>query len=129
MKKVFTIFLAFVVSLSAMGIHVTLHKCGGKTSYMVFGVEYKKQCKCKHSNEKRKSCCDKKHLLIKTIDNVYTSFTKINSVQNVSLQTFLIPSTLQIPSAFYSSYSSSSSSHSPPHSGISLLALQCAFRI
>ncbi len=114
MKKVFALFLAFVFSLSAMGILVTVHKCMGNTSYIVFGVELNKKCKCKHKTQKSKSsCCSKKSFSVKTLDNGLSAGTKMVSIQKISLDNFLIPQLSFSQSPLYPTVQSSFFNHSP----------------
>lgn len=113
-----------------MGIQITVHKCMGKTSYTVFGIDFNKNCKCKHNNQKHKSsCCNKKHVLVKTINDGLTAVTKTISPQKISVDSFVISASYLLQSPYYSTVNSTSFNHSPPDWGVPLNTLHCVSRI
>ena len=130
MKKVVSIFLAFVFSLSAIGVQVTMHHCMGKTAFIVFGLEFNKHCKCKHDSEKHnKKCCDKKSIVIKTVGDGFANYTKALSFEKICLNKFLIAESSLIDFSFYKNTIPLFISKAPPDRGVPLNTLNCVFRI
>ncbi len=130
MKKVFTIFLTIIFSLSAIGVQVTVHHCMGKTSFSVFGVDLNKHCKCKHEDETHKSrCCNSHTVTFKAPQDPYTSPYTIVSFQQVLIDKmfvkahdlFLAPSSSNVQTLAFA--------HAPPERGTSLNTLFCVYRI
>ena len=130
MKKIVSLFLAFVISLSAIGVQVTMHHCQGKTSYIVLGLEFNKHCKCKHNAEKHsKNCCDKKSFVVKTVGDGFANSTKLISFNNICLDKFLIAEGNELKISFYENITPLFTSKAPPDRGVPINTLNCVFRI
>ncbi len=103
----------------------------GKNSYTILGIDFNKNCKCKHENEEHKSkCCDTKTVFVKAEQNNYRTPSTIISFQKLSFNIFFLPKTqpIQILKSTQS-IAVFNISHSPPNSGIPINTLLCTFRI
>ncbi len=131
MKKIVSVFLAFIFGLSAMGMEVTMHHCKGETSYIVFGIDFNKHCKCKHENRKHnKNCCDRKSIFVKTVGDSFSNTTKVVSFNKICLNPFLVSEGFLTKFCSYKNYNSASYiSKVPPDRGIPLNTLNCVSRI
>ena len=129
MKKAVSIFLAFLISLSAIGVQVTLHHCKGETSYIIFGIDFNKQCKCKHETKNNRKCCDKKSFVVKTVGDSFANVVKTVSFNKVCLNKFLISNCTVSISSVYKSNVCLNISIAPPVRGVPINTLNCVFRI
>jgi hypothetical protein len=91
MKKLLSLFLLVFFSLSAIGVQVSVHHCMGKTSFTIFGIDFNKDCNCKHQDKSHQSrCCNNHTFNIKALQDSYESSYKIISFKPVSLDKLFV---------------------------------------
>lgn len=64
MKKILAILLLIPYLITAIGLNLSLHHCGGEITSVSFGIEHGSDCPC-GSKEMKKDCCDDEHVNIK----------------------------------------------------------------
>ena len=129
MKKLLSILLVSVFTLSTLGLQVSVHHCMGKDSYSIFGLDINKHCKCKHNSKGHKpSCCNDTTLSFVSTEDPFTS-NKTISFQNFSCVSFLKASYLLLSLTPYKNLFTSEVAHAPPERSTDLSSLFCIFRI
>lgn len=130
MKKLLAIFLTVFFCLSAIGVEVTVHRCMGKVSYTVFGIDFNKHCKCKHEDESHKSrCCNTHTISFKAPQSPFTSPFKSISFQQVLIDKIFLKEQNLFSVPLLNTTRQTAFAHAPPERGTSLNTLFCVYRI
>ncbi|MFM2225324.1 MAG: hypothetical protein RJA07_1526 [Bacteroidota bacterium] len=70
MKKITLLLTLFLYLSTTVGFSLTVHHCGGKNSFQLFGLNINKHCKCDHEKENHSTkCCHDKLVILKTNKN------------------------------------------------------------
>ena len=127
MKKLFTVLLMLVYSLSSSGMTISLHYCCGKLDGVTFSAKQDKSCG-KNNELKKSSCCNDKQISI-----------KVNTEQELSskaLQAYKITIVAPVSNPLYTLHTqpptlvSSLARGAPiPLTSIPLFVKNCVFRI
>ncbi len=124
------VFLAFIFSLSAIGMEVNVHHCMGKNSYTFFGIDFNKHCQCKHDSKQHKSsCCNNHRFLLKTVNDNFTTSTQLIVFNKINLYNFLIAPSPVCLFSLVNQAVSKKYLHLLPDRGIPLYTLHQVFRI
>ncbi len=104
MKKFATIILTIIFCISATGLSIAVHNCGGSESFSFLGVEFGKECKCDHSEKEHENVCCKDHVVfIKNVDSekvakkiyysqklTFIAFSSAHLLQEITLRSVLL---------------------------------------